>query len=159
MKKTREKKFKVRIFYHLQNLFWGFCRGVYVRGGFVRVSFHLISAKKPYFTVIHSKNIALYMFGDFLSQWWRHHKLYSACFNCLTVITGFWTKITEKRLRKEILLKIFQRLRKLSENMMNPGWDFIKSHLAQCRNFHLKKWYPEKRHAACSPHRSRITTS
>ena len=44
MKKTRAKKFKVRMFYHLQNLFrggfvrgvlaWGFCRGVYVRGVF-----------------------------------------------------------------------------------------------------------------------------
>ena len=37
MKKTRAKKFKVRMFYHLQILFWGvlsggFCRGVYVRG-------------------------------------------------------------------------------------------------------------------------------
>ena len=42
MKKTRAKKFKVRMFYHLQNLFWGFlsggfwlgvfCRGAYVRG-------------------------------------------------------------------------------------------------------------------------------
>ena len=30
MKKTRAKKFKVRMFYHLQNLFWG----VFVRGGF-----------------------------------------------------------------------------------------------------------------------------
>ena len=29
MKKTRAKKFKVRIFYHLQNLFWG----VFVQGG------------------------------------------------------------------------------------------------------------------------------
>ena len=30
MKKTRTRKFKVRMFYHLQNLFWGF----FVRGGF-----------------------------------------------------------------------------------------------------------------------------
>ena len=51
MKKTRVKKFKVRMFYHLQNWFWGFfvwgvfglggfcpggfCRGVYVQGFFV----------------------------------------------------------------------------------------------------------------------------
>ena len=32
MKKTRAMKFKVRIFYHLQNLFWG----VFGLGGFVR---------------------------------------------------------------------------------------------------------------------------
>ena len=42
MKKTRAKKFKVRMFYHLQNLFWGvfglggFCRGVLVGGVYVR---------------------------------------------------------------------------------------------------------------------------
>ena len=30
MKTTRAKKFKVRMLYHLQNLFWG----VFVRGGF-----------------------------------------------------------------------------------------------------------------------------
>ena len=34
MKKTRAKKFKVRMFYHLQNLFWGvlsrdICPGVF----------------------------------------------------------------------------------------------------------------------------------
>ena len=33
MKKTRAKKFKVRLFYHLQNLFWGvFVRGVFGLG-------------------------------------------------------------------------------------------------------------------------------
>ena len=33
MKKTRAKKFKVRMFYHLQNLFWGvFVRGVLALG-------------------------------------------------------------------------------------------------------------------------------
>ena len=48
MKKTRAKKFKVRMFYHLQNLFrgvfvrgvfglGGFCRGVYVWGFFVLI--------------------------------------------------------------------------------------------------------------------------
>ena len=57
MKKARAKKFKVRMFYRLQNLFWGFlsggfwlggfcpggfCRGVYVRGVFVRGGFVLI---------------------------------------------------------------------------------------------------------------------
>ena len=33
MKKTRAKKFKVRMFYHLQNLFWG----VFVQGFFVLI--------------------------------------------------------------------------------------------------------------------------
>ena len=38
MKKTRAKKFKVRKFYHLQNLFWGvFVQGVYARGGVVLI--------------------------------------------------------------------------------------------------------------------------
>ena len=48
MKKTRAKKFKVRTFYHLQNLVWGvfvrgvfglggFCQGVYVWGFFVLI--------------------------------------------------------------------------------------------------------------------------
>ena len=33
MKKTRAKKFRVRMFYHLQNLFWGFLAwGVFVGG-------------------------------------------------------------------------------------------------------------------------------
>ena len=37
MKKTRAKKFKVRMFYHLQNLFWEvFVPGVFGLGGFVR---------------------------------------------------------------------------------------------------------------------------
>ena len=42
MKKTRAKKFKVRMFYHLQNLFWGgglsrgfFGLGFFVQGVFV----------------------------------------------------------------------------------------------------------------------------
>ena len=36
MKKTRAKKFKVRMFYHLQNLFWGvFVQGVFGLGVFV----------------------------------------------------------------------------------------------------------------------------
>ena len=34
MKKTRAKKFKVRMFYHLQNLFWGFLSGGLCPGGF-----------------------------------------------------------------------------------------------------------------------------
>ena len=35
MKKTRAKKFKVGMFYHLQNLFWGvFVRVVFGLGGF-----------------------------------------------------------------------------------------------------------------------------
>ena len=34
MKKTRAKKLKVIMFYHLQNLFWGFVWGVFV-GGFM----------------------------------------------------------------------------------------------------------------------------
>ena len=35
MKKTRAKKFKVRMFYHLQNLFWGdFVVGVFGLGSF-----------------------------------------------------------------------------------------------------------------------------
>ena len=34
MKKTRAKKFKVRMFYHLQNLFWGFSGGGVRLGGF-----------------------------------------------------------------------------------------------------------------------------
>ena len=37
MKKTRAKKFKVRMFYHLQNLFWGFLSGGFLAWGvFVR---------------------------------------------------------------------------------------------------------------------------
>ena len=40
MKKTRATKFKVRMFYHLQNLFWGvFVRGVFGLGAFVRGGF------------------------------------------------------------------------------------------------------------------------
>ena len=40
MKKRRAKKFKVRMFYHLQNLFWGcFVRGVLAWGVFVREVF------------------------------------------------------------------------------------------------------------------------
>ena len=35
MKKTRAKKFKVRMFYHLQNLFWGFLSGGFWLGGFL----------------------------------------------------------------------------------------------------------------------------
>ena len=34
MKKTRAKKFKVRMFYHLQNLFWGVLSGGFWLGGF-----------------------------------------------------------------------------------------------------------------------------
>ena len=35
IKKTRAKKFKIRMFYHLQNLFWGaFVRGGFGLGGF-----------------------------------------------------------------------------------------------------------------------------
>ena len=52
MRKTRAKKFKVRMFYHLQNLFWGVfvwgvlawgvlsggvLLGAYVQGGFVLI--------------------------------------------------------------------------------------------------------------------------
>ena len=33
MKKTRGKKFKVRMFYHLQNLFWGVLSGGFLSGG------------------------------------------------------------------------------------------------------------------------------
>ena len=38
MKKTRRaKKFKVRMFYHLQNLFWGvFVQGFFALGGYVQ---------------------------------------------------------------------------------------------------------------------------
>ena len=50
MKKTRAKKFKVKMFYHLQNLFWGvlfgefwflsggFCQG-FMPGVFILISF------------------------------------------------------------------------------------------------------------------------
>ena len=42
MKTTRAKKFEVRMFYHLQNSFWGvFVRGVFGLGGFVRGFFVL----------------------------------------------------------------------------------------------------------------------
>ena len=33
MKKTRAKKFKVRMSYHLQNLFWGVFVGGFMSGG------------------------------------------------------------------------------------------------------------------------------
>ena len=33
MKKTRVKKFKVKMFYHLQNLFWGFLSGEFLAWG------------------------------------------------------------------------------------------------------------------------------
>ena len=39
MNKTRAKKFKVRIFYHLQNLFWGFLSGGFLAWGFLSGGF------------------------------------------------------------------------------------------------------------------------
>ena len=35
MKKTRAKKFKVRVFYHLQNLFWGVLSGAFLAWEFL----------------------------------------------------------------------------------------------------------------------------
>ena len=39
MKKTRAKKFKVRIFYNLRNLFWGFLSGGFLAWGFLSGGF------------------------------------------------------------------------------------------------------------------------
>ena len=41
MKKTRAKKFKVTMFYHLQNLFWGVFVGGFMSGGFCPVTITL----------------------------------------------------------------------------------------------------------------------
>ena len=47
MKKTRAKKFKVRMFYHLQNLFWrAFGLGVLCPGGFCPDTFRDKVAEK-----------------------------------------------------------------------------------------------------------------
>ena len=39
MKKRRAKKFKVKMFYHLQNLFWGFLSGGFLSWGFLSGGF------------------------------------------------------------------------------------------------------------------------
>ena len=80
MKKTRAKKFKVRMFYHLQNLSWGalsrglLAWGVYVRGfmsgGFCPVTRNIILQKgcNLLFKCMHHRRTVEWERG--LLEWW-----------------------------------------------------------------------------------------